>query len=532
MAKKVLKSKNIFIEKNNIIDGFVVIEGNRIYDVQPAEAIDKYADCEIIDYGDQTIMPAFHDSHTHLILAAMVEKGGDLRYTKTEEEAAKQFYDRNKDSKDKWLLGGGWDPYNWTEPHYPNRKTLDKYFPDRLVMLFNREIHGAWVNTKTLEYFGIDKNTPDPDFGEFYRDENGEPTGYLHEFGAYVVIQKVIAEMTNEELTQYVNAFTKAAHKGGVTSVSDVQVGEFMTYDVYDKMNEAGELNIRIHYCPQIQLSTEKMVELKEKHNGDRLRFSGAKTFMDGTAAGHTAIMVEPYLDEPDNVGKPSIDLDYVKEKIVELDALGIRTRVHACGDLSVRLALDDFELARRTNGNMDTRHSIEHVEVATKEDLPRFGILNVIAAVQPNHMPRNDYYDHPFHTVLGAERMKYSWPFNTIRKFGGKLAYGTDNPCVGIHPAASVFRSVNRLSDEMEPEGGFNPVEKVDLQSTLEAYTANAAYINYRENDLGVLKPGYLADIAVLDQNIFKMADEDLKNFQIAATYFDGELVYENTDL
>ena len=527
---RLLKSKNIFIEKDKVIDGFVVIKGNRIYDVQPITNIAKYSndEVEVVDYGDKTIMPAFNDAHVHLLLAAIADKGGFLRYCNSEQEAVELFYENNKDRDSKFLIGGAWDHFRWPGQKEPTKKSLDEKFPDKMVFLLNREVHGAWCNSKCLEYFGIDKNTPDPQSGVIYRDEKGEPTGYLHEFAAYNMLQDILSEMSNDEIAEYVQAFTKTAYASGVTSVADVQVGNVCTYEVYEEMESRGELGLRVHYSPSIELDNDELIRIQKEDRGDRLKFSGVKAFADGTAAGHTALMISEYLDDPGNVGIPSIDLDYLKDRVLELDAMGIRTRIHACGDLSVQLSLDYFENARRINGSMGTRHTIEHIEVAAPEDLPRFGALDVIASVQPNHMPRDGYYEHPFHASLGEERMKYSWPFNTILKEGGRMAFGTDYSCVPIAPFATIQRAQTRLSDQLEPPGGFNPWEKIELMDVLDIYTAGSAYCTYRENELGKLKIGYLADIVVLSDNIFEIDVMDTVNLEVEATYFDGEKVYE----
>lgn len=530
MAKKVLKSKNIFVEKDHVIDGFVVIDGNRIYDVQTADHLDFYKDEEVIDYGDQTIMPAFNDAHVHLILAAIGDKGGFLRYCNSEEEAVNLFYENNKDSKAKFLIGGAWDHFRWPGQQLPTKESLDRKFPDQMVYLLNREVHGAWANSKLLEYFGINKDTPRfPEFGgEIFKDENGEPTGYFLEGASYYYLREILKEMSNAEIAEYVDAFTQTAYASGVTSVADVQVGDVCPYRVYEEMEDRGDLKLRIHYSPSLTIDNEELLRIQRKHTGERLKFSGVKAFADGTAAGHTAIMIEEYLDDPGNVGVPSIDLEYLKNRIAELDAYGIRTRIHACGDLSVRLSLDYFENAKRLNGFTGTRHTIEHIEVAHPDDLPRFGALDVIASVQPNHMPRDGYFEHPFHASLGPERFKYSWPFKTIMDFRGRMAFGTDYPCVPILPFDTISRAQTRLSDQLEPEGGFNPWEKIDLMNTLSNYTAGSAYCTYRENDLGVLKTGYLADIVVLSDNIFEKDPLEIKKMSIAATYFDGEMVFE----
>lgn len=530
MKRTVMKSTNIYTGLSGVpLDGYVIMEDNHIKNVVPVNSSQVTKDDEIIDYGDCTIMPAFHDAHLHLIVGAICEKGGFLRSANTEEEAAKLLYDLNKDKpREKWLLGGAWDHFKWPDEKLPGKKTLDKYFPDQMVFLLNKECHGAWVNSKTLEYFNITADTPNPEFGEIFKDENGEPTGYLHEFVYTDLLKKILAEMSDDDMAGYVKAFSQKAHSLGITSVSDMQIDEICPYQVYRKMNEKGELNVRVHYAAPFTYDTKKLLEMQAEDQYERLRFSGTKDFVDGTPMGYTGLMIDSYSDREDFFGESAIDLNFLREKIIELDANNIRVRLHACGDGAVRVALDCFEEAQKVNGYKGNRHTIEHIEACSPDDIPRFAELNVIPSVQPDHLPKYEFPKHPFHKMLGEERMRFSWPFNSLQNMGATLALGTDYSVSELTPFRGIFRAVTRLTDDNGPIGGFSPKEKLSLQDTLSAYTFGSAYANERENDLGTLTPGKLADVIVLDRNIFETPNDKLKDINVVATYFDGNLVFE----
>ena len=529
MTRTVIKSKRIYTGLSGVpFDGYVIIEDGYISDVVPIESSQIGIKDNVIDYGDCTVMPSFHDAHLHLIVGAISEKGGFLRSANSEEEAAKMLYDLNKDKpKEKWLMGGAWDHFKWPGQKLPGRKSLDKYFPDQMVFLLNKECHGAWVNTKTLEYFNITSETPDPEFGKIFKDEKGEPTGYLHEFVYTDLLKKILADMTDEEMAGYVKAFSKKAHSLGITSVSDMQIDEICPYQIYRNLNAKDQLDIRIHYSAPFTYETKRLLEMQTEDNYARLRFSGTKDFVDGTPMGHTGLMIEPYNDRPDFYGESAIDLGYLKSKIIELDANDIRVRLHACGDDAVRVALDCFEEARKINGYRGNRHSIEHIEACSPDDIGRFAKLNVIPSVQPDHMPKYEFANHPFHKILGEERMRFSWPFNSLLSTGSTLAFGTDYPVSELTPFRGIFRAVTRLTDDNDPAGGFSPPEKMSLQDSLRAYTYGAAYVNEREDDLGTLAPGKRADITVLDRDILNTPVEKIKETNIAATYMDGEEVF-----
>jgi predicted amidohydrolase YtcJ len=460
----------------------------------------------------------------------MSAKGGFLRDDETEEDAAKHLYEMNMDgNEDDWLLGGGWDHFKWPKAELPSVRSLDRFFPNRKVFILNKECHGAWVNSATLKYFEINKNTPDPEFGEFFRDSEGNPTGYLHELAAIEVLERILDEIPTETMSEYVKVFEQLAYANGITSVSDMQLSGLSSYDIYEQMEKNGNLNLRVHYYAPFKWDIEKLLGLKALHNSEILKFGGTKEFVDGTPMGYTGLMCEPYSNRPDFYGESAIDLMYLDDKISRLDAFGIDVRLHCCGDRAVKEALDSFENAISKNGRRDSRHSIEHIESIRPQDILRFGELGVIASVQPEHMPKYDFDNHPFHTMLGEERIRWSWPFNSLANGGGKLAFGSDFCVAELNPMRGVFRAVTRLTNDLEPTNGFSPPERLVLADALRAYTYGSAYVNKREHDLGTLESGKLADIVVLDRNIFDIPGEELIYVKVDVTMFNGNIVYES---
>jgi len=527
---KILLSKSIFTGLSETpFDGALALSGASIIGVGPREMISEFPGAKIVDYGDQTIMASFHDSHIHLLMGAMSEKGGFLRDDETEEAAAKHLYEINKDgNEDEWLLGGAWDHFKWPGAKLPSRESLDKYFPNRRVYLLNKECHGAWVNSRALDYLGIGKDTPDPEFGEIFRDENGIPTGYLHELAGIEALMKIFNEIPEKSLGQYVTSFEKTAFACGITAVGDMQLSGITSFKVFEEMEKSGALGIRIHYFAPFKWDIPKLLELKDRHKSSFLQFAGTKEFVDGTPMGYTGLMCEPYSDRPDFYGTPAVDLDYLEKKVCELEAVGIDVRVHCCGDGAVKVSLDAFENAAKINKMKGTRHAIEHIESIQPTDIRRFGELGVIASVQPEHLPKYDFYNHPFQYQLGKERMRWSWPFNSLQNAGGRLAFGSDYCVADLNPMRGIFRAVTRLTNEGEPENGFSPPEKMTLAESLRAYTLGAAFVDKREHDLGSLEAGKCADIAVLDCNIFEVPPEQLINVKVATTYLDGKIVFE----
>lgn len=537
MSNKIaIRSKNIYTAIGpELVDGYVVVEKNTISQILPFESIKKDSsllrDADILDYSENFIMPGIFDYHTHLLSGAMLEQDGVLRYTESQEEAARLLWDRHKSKADKkWILGGAWDPILWKGDKDPSKEILDEYFPHIPVFLVNKECHGAWVNSKLFETFGITKETPDPPNGYYSRTENGDLKGYVHE-EAFANIQNKIYEMLSDrELADYATSSIELANSYGITSVGEVAGVGPMREVAYDILNEEEKLNVRVVFYPLMDMGIDFAKKMMSLYSGSMLRCGGVKTFIDGTPQGYSGFMLEEYSDMPGNKGWPLIEPELFYEQLIGFHKQGISVRVHACGDAGVRLSLDAFEKAIKLTGNNKVRHSIEHIESISPDDIPRFGQLGIVASVQPEHMPKYDFDNHPFHHILGEERMKYCWPFESIRKSGATLAFGTDYPVVDINPFKGIFRAVTRLTNEEKPKGGWNPLERLSIHEALRAYSYGGAYASGRDDELGTLEVGKLADITIIERNLFECATdlESMFSMNVLLTMVNGRVVHQ----
>ncbi len=489
-------------------------------------------DTLVRDFQDRLIMPGFHDFHIHLLLGSLERQGVNLLAAKSEDETArmvKAFADQRPD--DPWIIGFSWYHILWDEKRLPHRSTLDKYIPDRPVFLFNAECHGAWLNSKALELAGITRDTPDPAFGEIARDENGEPTGFLYETA--MALAKQAFTFPRERRISLMQDFLAHAAKLGVTSVSDMfplVTMELGDLEMYEEFDQADQLTVRIHFLTELTGDLEQAKRMRETYKSENLQFSGLKNFLDGVPTTYTGYLLEPYADRPDTCGDTLIPKETIESWTVNADREGFRIRYHACGDAAVRLGLDCFAEAQRQNGARDSRHTIEHIEVIHPDDINRFAELGVIASMQPEHLAADTYDGHTYRKRLGPERVKYTWPINTLRKSGATLAFGSDFPVVGLDPMTELYRAVTRLNNDGQPDGGWNPEERISLADALRAYTIGSAYGNFREHELGTLEAGKLADIVVLEQNLFAITPEQIRDTQVALTMMGGRIVYQNS--
>lgn len=535
---------DILIEGEAIFDsvgdapfsGFVAIAGNRIVGVGGKSDAAAYAgpDTVRIDAGERLVLPGFHDSHTHLILAGMYKCFVNMGSAKSEEEAARMLFEHEQaHPTEGWVYGFNWYHVFWDRKVLPRKETLDRYFPDRPVILLNAEAHGAWVNSKALEIAGVTKDTPDPFGGEIARGDDGEATGFLYE-SAVALVGAYSFDLSPAQERKFLKAYMDAAAPLGITSLVDVQpyfganLGKLATYR---KMEEDGELTVRIHAAADLFGDLELTARDAARCTGDKVRANLLKQFVDGVPITHTALMLEDYTDAPGNKGFQLCELDRIEEGIMEGHRLELSVKIHAIGDRAIRFTLDCFERAIRTYGKNKARHAIEHVETVTPEDIPRFGELGIVPSVQPEHvglLPTWEGEEYRF--VLGEERAGRTWPFKSLLKAAGVLAIGSDCPVVDNNPFYEVHRGITRVHDDGLPEGGWNPTEKLTVAEVLKGYTYGSAYGVSREEELGTLEPGKLADVIILDRDLFRVRPEEVRTAQVDLTIMDGAIIYERS--
>lgn len=541
-ATIVLKGNRIFDSIRPLpFQGYVAIQGNRIQQVGegpvPPELLGPGT--QVHDAGDQLVMPGFHDSHTHLIMAGMYQTYPNLSEARSEEEAVlmmkaaadqeEQEEGRDASNSNGWLIGFSWYHVFWDNKTLPTRHSLDRYFPDRPVFLLNAEAHGAWVNTKALEIAGITRETPDPYGGEIMRDEHGDATGFLYESATGLVTKLALAFSPDQE-KKLIRAYLEGAKKYGITSVNDVQPyfhGNMGSLSVYSQMDKDGELTVRIHAAPDLLGDLDEVALDRERYRSEKVRVDHLKQFLDGVSTTHTALMLEEYSDAPGNFGTPLTDTEAIRAAVPEAHRRGFSVKLHSCGDLSARMALDFYEEAIRLHGKNQCRHAIEHIEVIADADLPRFGELGVIPSVQPEHLAlTQEFKENPYPVTLGEERIRNTWPFKRLLESAGVLALGSDCPVVDNDPFLEIYRAVTRLHNDGEPAGGWNPEEILTMWEVLHSYTYGSAYGVSREEELGTLEAGKLADLIVLDQDLFTIPAEQIRDTKVVMTIMDGRVL------
>ena len=319
----------------------------------------------------------------------------------------------------------------------------------------------------------------------------------------------------------------------GVTSVQ-VAGANPEDFELYDEAARAGELQVRVYAAlstPALDdASVERLEEIKKRYTDSPLFKSGAlKIAIDGVIEAHTAAMLAPYVNRTD-AGTPIVGPDELNRFVRLADARGWQILSHAIGDRAVRMALNAYAHAARSNRvpARGRRHRVEHVETVAAIDVPRFGVLGAIASMQPFHGSPSAAQIDVWTRNIGDERAARGWPYRTIARAGGRLAFGSDWPVVPLNPMLGIHTAVNRTTPDGEPEGGWNPAQKVALETAIKAYTSGAAWASFDEQRKGALEPGMLADIVVLSTDVFApKAKAELASARAVVTVFDGKVVY-----
>ncbi len=530
---------------------------------------------EVIDLAGKMLLPGFQDAHAHPLLGGTERLQCDLSDSQSlaEYRDLVAAYARRHPGRD-WILGGGW----WMAAFpggTPHRRDLDAVVADRPVFLVNRDHHGAWVNSRALELAGITRDTPDPADGRIERDAAGEPTGALHE-GAMELVRRLTPPPSDDELARGLAEGQAFLHSLGITAWQDAAVGEeFNGRDilgVYLSAAERGDLTARVAGAlwwerDRDEGQIESLLERRARARVGRFSAGTVKIMQDGVCEDFTAAMLHPYLDGhghlTDRHGLSFIDPEALNRYVTRLDAEGFQVHVHAIGDRAVREALDAFEAAQGARGASgggspaddgkgtgggrgwaDRRHHIAHIQVIHPEDLPRFGSLGVTANAQPLwacYEPQMTDLTIPF---LGPERTAWQYPFGGLVRVGARLACGSDWPVSSPNPLWGMHVAVNRWAPEGyadaagpgaagpgaggDGDGPFLPEQSVDLATAIAGYTTAAAYVNHLETETGSIAVGKLADLVVLDRNLFEHPVTEIGQATTLLTLVEGDKVYE----
>ncbi|MDQ6894416.1 MAG: amidohydrolase [Acidobacteriota bacterium] len=483
-------------------------------------------DTRVLDGAGRRVVPGLIDSHTHVAMGGFDLLAMDLRRTKDPAEFTKIVADYAKTRPSGvWMTDGAWDHEQWTPPRLPTKELLDPATGDRPACFSRQDGHMCVCNSLALKLAEITRDTPDPPGGVIVRDAKGEPTGVLKD-AAMDAISAVRPPRKPAELLEAFRAAMKHAASVGVTSVQDLP-GEPGDLDAWDSLRRSGELTVRVTYRPSLS-AWEKALERRASMTNDEwLRIGGVKGYADGSLGSTTALFFEPYSDDKSTRGvyaSEAIPISRMEERVRGADRAGLQVVIHAIGDRANSEILDLFERVAKANGPRDRRFRIEHAQHLRAADIPRFARLGVIASMQPYHAIDDGRWAEK---RIGRERCRTTYAFRSILDAGGRLAFGSDWDVAPLSPIAGIDAAVTRRTiDGKNPKGWF-PEQAISVREALKAYTADAAWSAFEENEKGSLSAGKLADFVVLSRDILSIPADQIVDAKVDATVVGGKIVF-----
>jgi predicted amidohydrolase YtcJ len=465
---------------------------------------------ERIDLRGRCVLPGFTDSHVHFPTWSLVQRGLRLEdSTSLDDALARVAGAVGNVQAGRWLRGFGWRSGAWSPPTEPTKEALDEISGSVPVALMSKDYHSIWLNSAALERAGEDLQVPG---GVVERDERGEPTGILREECAWH-FRDVHVRPTHADMVEATREGLKIANTRGVTSVHDKD-GWLGALGVWQELEQEGSLTLRVwQSLPHDHIDALAAMGLRSGLGSDLVRFGYIKAFMDGTLGSHTARLM-------DGSGVEITSRDEFEDIVRRAARAGFPVAVHAIGDRANREALDAFEAAAGEWRPAGLRQRIEHAQLLTWEDVPRFSAIGVAASVQFSHAPS----DRDLAETNWAGMTERAYASRSLLDAGAVVANGSDAPVEELDPLVGVRAGVLRTLDERE---SWHPEQRVTVEEALNATCVTPAWLAGDERRRGKLLPGYLADLVVLDRDPLECTAEELAEVQVVATMLGGRWVF-----
>jgi predicted amidohydrolase YtcJ len=480
------------------------------------------------------IIPGLTDAHIHWEWTALNLKRIDVMELRSKRESVERVRAAASGAQPgRWLTGFGWSQGIWedTGGDFPCAADLDAVAPNNPVYLSSRSGHAAWLNSAALKEAGIDDTTADPPGGSIQRDAKGKPTGILFE-EAMALADRAVPQPLPEEIAAAMEEAQELAWRTGLTGIHDFDRPPAM--EAMQLLLQRGTLGLRvlknindpfIHHAHGLRV--------RWGFGNDWLRIGGLKMFADGAIGALTARMLEPYAGQPDNRGIEVMPKDRMLELALEATYLGLPSTIHAIGDEAVRTVLDVLEEVRRAEEKkgiprVDRRHRIEHVQCVHKDDVKRLAELDIIASMQPIHATA----DYPVADRYWGDRCALSYNPRVQIDAGARVAFGSDSPVEPFDPMKGIHAAVTRRRADGSPgPDGWYPDARLTVNEAILGYTQGPAWAAGMKDRLGVLRPGALADLVVLDRDPFTIPPDDLLNVRVLGTMVGGKWRYRAED-
>lgn len=492
-----------------------------------ADVAAKAPQAKRIDMGGRTLLPGLIDAHGHVFGLGQQLTQLDLFNSTSLAGALKSIGEyAGANPGHPWLRGRGWNQENWKLGRFPTAAELDAVVSDRPVWLERVDGHAGWANSRALALAGITKATPDPVGGKIVRDANGEATGVLVDT-AQDLLTKVLPPQTEAESRTMLDRALGELARVGLTSVHDAGVD--VTQDrLYRAYADAGKLTTRVYgMIGGAGADFDVLAKngpLNDYGNG-MYALRAVKLYSDGALGSRGAALIKPYSDDAHSHGLLFFKSGQMDTMMTKAMRRGYQVNVHAIGDAGNKQILDIYQKEVSATKSAAQRHRIEHAQVVQPGDIPRFKSIGIIPSMQPTHATSDK---NMAETRVGPERIKGAYAWRTFLHQGSRIACGSDFPVEAPNPFFGLHAAVTRQDAQGQPVAGWYPNQAMSLKEAFRCFTLDAAYAGHREDSLGSLEAGKLADFIVIDQDLFKMPTYDIYKTGVLETWVAGKQVFK----
>jgi predicted amidohydrolase YtcJ len=508
----------------------VAILGDRIVAVGTNDEAEGWRGprTKIIDAHGKLLLPGFDDAHVHFSNGGAQLDAVQLNDVTNAQEFVHRIGERAKTTlKGEWILNGDWDETKWNPPALPTKELIDPVTPDIPVFVSRYDGHMGLANSVALKLAGITSATPDPPGGTVVRDAQGNPTGALKD-AAQGFMFKVIPPPSHEQRLREIKRALAHAASVGVTSVQDM-ASDYGDIAVFSELLDRGELTTRIYAAPLITdgATDQAKIGIRRAFGSPYLRIGAVKAFADGSLGSRTAFFFAPFLDQPDNRGLLSDEMqpiEKMRQRMMTADAAGIQICTHAIGDAAISSILDLYTEVEKARGDADRRFRIEHAQHMAAKDFDRFAQLHVIASMQPYHAIDDGRWAE---ARIGHDRASRTYAFRTFLNHGVRLAFGTDWDVAPLNPMLGLYAAVTRATLDGKNPNGWFPEQKLTITEAVEAYTMGSAYAEFQDREKGSVTMGKLADLVILSDDIFSIDPVKIRDVKVVTTIVGGEMVW-----
>ena len=504
----------------SVVDSLVVREGRVVFAGRRGEINPGPAE-PVLDLSRRAVLPGLVDGHGHLMLLARARLELDLTAARSEDEVARMVAAAAAQiGPGEWITGRGWDQTRWPGAAYPSRGALDRAAPGHPVALIRVDGHATWASGDALARAGVTRRSSDPPGGLIAKDATGDPTGILIDL-AQDIVRSLIPAPSEARFDQAVRDTIAECLAKGLTGAHEPGL-DLAAVASYTRLIERGQFPFRVFAALSGKKAWGRYRDAGPETVGDgRLVVGAVKLWLDGALGSRGAALHSPYCDDPGNTGLVLVPPDETERLTREASARGFHVWVHAIGDRANTLALDAFERVRAAGGP-PARLRVEHAQILTAADIPRFARLGVVPSMQPTHCTSDMRWAGE---RLGAERLAGAYAWRSILDSGAYVAGGSDFPVEDANPFYGIHAAVTRRPLE-GPDPGWQPEQRMTRAEAVRAFTIWNARSVGREADEGSLEVGKRADLIALSGDVFTCAAQDLAGIRPTLTMVGGEVV------